>query len=436
MTRLSRLRRVVRSLALILPRGRGLAALVVRFVAFSGLLGVLFLVPVQWTLWRLGDNWSAGTLLAKTKGREYLFGSGYVQRAILNFKFDMLRLRPTAVVALGSSRVMQFRAWDFRAPPERRGRRTFYNAGAPLVGSPTTFLEFARRWPRPSPDLVLLGLDTWTMSGARQLRPFGARLEKVGLYQPARRCRRMVEEYWDRVTSQFYADQRLVWDLPRWWPLLWSGAQMDSGRLLIGAAARLSHSGFRPDGSYEYGAFASRYTGSGAVTGRVAIAGKGGVDQSLRRRVEPFAPEDHVGRGARGDLERALARLTDRGALVMIVLPPYSPYVVERIKRDVHQRAFLGELRGLLVEVARSHARVGFRDFTDPADAGCRPDEFYDAIHPSETCMARVSLKLAEDPEIRPYVDAERIRAYLGVAADPYFVFPPVRPSLDRTSGR
>jgi len=383
---------------------------------------VLFLswLPLEIFLWRLGDNWSARALLAKTDGRPYLFGSGYSQFASRGFKFDMMHQRPAEVVAIGSSRVMQFRAQAFRGDENK----SFYNAGGPLVGSPATFLEFARKMSPPYPKVVLLGIDTWSLSGNPALSGKRRLLVRWGIYDGIKGVGRWFQRLVGTSRQQFDGYHLFLRDFRRWGPLLFQAPRPTPVTDLwpVGAAARLAGLGFRNDGSYEYGHFIGK-PGPDA-----------GWEEAIRREAaaaraegrQPFGEWRGLGWGALHDLEEALDTFLQNGAKVVLVLPPYSSAVMKMYDEDPAYAGMWGAIRGGLARLAAERPGVSFRDFSRLSDAGCAPGETYDFIHPSETCMARVTLALADDPVAGPFVNADRLRAALGKGPNPYYVFPPV----------
>src|SRR5262245_51333619 len=85
------------------------------------LAGLLLLGEI--ILWRTGENWPLVRVLAEqAKGPETVFSRCLFSQQFNLYKLEALRRRRPAVVALGSSRVMEFRQFMF-APV------TFYNAG-------------------------------------------------------------------------------------------------------------------------------------------------------------------------------------------------------------------------------------------------------------------------------------------------------------------
>jgi len=114
-------------------------------------------------MYRTGDSWPVTSVIAaqeKLKGESIWGRENYSQQYNLS-KSAMIRRRNPRIVALGSSRVMEFRAFMFHPYED-----AFYNAGG-LIQTANDLAEYARqvsdgRLPRP--QAVIVGIDPWWLS--------------------------------------------------------------------------------------------------------------------------------------------------------------------------------------------------------------------------------------------------------------------------------
>mgnify|MGYP000158713286 FL=1 len=132
------------------------AAFLKRFFALLlGLVLAACLLVVPYTCWWLhssGDLAVERAVKNQAAGRFALFGSG-VSQDFVDYKLQLYAAVKPQVVALGSSRVMQFRGAYFRRP--------FLNVGGTAGNLPVlrSTLDAMLRLHRP--EAVILGLDFW-----------------------------------------------------------------------------------------------------------------------------------------------------------------------------------------------------------------------------------------------------------------------------------
>ena len=209
-------------------------------------IGFLFLLPVllvigipELLLWKSGETMTIKGVIRymEKDSRPVLFRRAFIGDNTQLLKFEMIKRNQPRIVALGSSRVMQFRGEMFDQPGEG-----FYNAGG-LVGSLSDLEEFTEvATPEILPQILILGVDFWWL------------IDDV----PDNNA---LERFIDQEDAQGWGAHRLAMlsliphlkDNPHvTWELL--GARGASQPIShIGFAAITKNSGFRKDGSFYAG---------------------------------------------------------------------------------------------------------------------------------------------------------------------------------------
>jgi hypothetical protein len=129
-------------------------------------------------LWQMRETWPLTKVIQyQSEHRETLFMRGILDQGFYAYKLRQIQEREPKILALGSSRVMEFRAQMFG---ERAAE--FYNAGGLIQNLPD--LEAFSMLPLDHEStLVLLGIDLWWFNEAIQTR---TRLEEQAHYDAAK----------------------------------------------------------------------------------------------------------------------------------------------------------------------------------------------------------------------------------------------------------
>jgi len=125
-------------------------------------LGVLFF---EIAMYRTGDSWPITRIIAaqeKLKGESLLGRENFSQQYNLS-KSEMIRRRRPRILALGSSRVMEFRGFMFHPYED-----AFYNAGGLIQGVSdlAAYTRQVKEGTLPAPQVVIVGVDPWWVSEA------------------------------------------------------------------------------------------------------------------------------------------------------------------------------------------------------------------------------------------------------------------------------
>jgi hypothetical protein len=291
-----------------------------------------------------------------------------------------LRRRPE-VLALGTSRVWQVRDGLFRDDVR------FYNAGG-AARRTEHFLRFLERIPagaEPSVIVVDLHQDYFT--------PFhdSVREDLDAEFSSPPSARKLFSANW-RTALLDLAGEKYDLHHPR---------RKEDGVRRFGLHARVNGSGFRNDGSWDYGSHLG--------------------DPSTRRiyqeEIEQGTEHFHHGREpsalALADLGRFLDEAGRRGVQVVGFLPPFDHGTYATLWS--RQEEF-GYLRDLAPSLRRLFDARGFEfyDFSDPSSFGASDAEFIDELHGSEKVYARMWLRMLEEgSRLARYSDRDALEARL-----------------------
>lgn len=288
------------------------------------------------------------------------------------------------VVALGSSRVLEFHSRMFTQP--------FYNLGR-AMNDLTDAQEVLKRMERNgAPDLVLLGLDYWLFSPGYRPLPESLASPAVDAADPV----------------QLFRLVGAVWKNPELALNPWALLTADTA-CPIGVAAKRYRAGFGADGFYYYGDRVLRPQGSVEdyqFRDSLARARHG------TRRFEHGDEPDPARIEALAAIVRALEA---RGAKVIVFAPPVAPRVAQEMA-DSGRYGYVSKSWSALMERG-----VRVHDFHDPASLNLQDCEFIDGFHAGDAAFGRLLQALAvREPMLRPYVDSaelERLSAITGRAA-------------------
>ncbi len=313
------------------------------------------------------------------------------------FKVISANQRGASVVALGSSRILQFRAGFLTRQPE-----AFYNAAGPGWTLDEVVNVFDAL--DPPPAVLLLALDPpW----------FNAAYDAP-----------VIPRAHDDFTQLFVVNGAFLHDLLNGVPFDRPGfaladyaARRGAGHPALGLRAMRDGHAFRADGSELYGDF--------------LVAGWLNMDAArethrvwLRDGREMYTPGDAPDPAALAALDALLGRARARGVTVIGFLPSYMP----SLWREYVSDARMGYVRALPAALEGVFSAHGFRvfDFSDGALLDTPDAEFFDGWHASERSNARLFAALVEAlPDVLgAYADADALRAAADSAPNVWQVFP------------
>jgi len=330
------------------------------------------------------------------------FGLAY-SNPIEAYKLRLLLVRQPRVVALGTSRVMQFRQQLFQ-PPE-----SFYNAGG-IIARVEHLNPVLARIPRAQqPDVLIVGLDQYFFNPRwTDMAQINWDAQLDGTRNPD--AFKIFTANWRQVYADAFAGKFSLLDvLPN--ATTWS---------YFGLNARVRNRAFRFDGSHAPG------NGSDPLLDRSA------EDYEYRdtlRRIEAGSDRFKYAQALSADalqaLDRFLSAARARGIHVVGFLPPYAHTIYAKMMAMGDDYAYMKKLPLTLQPMFEQYGFT-FYDFSDIASVGASDAETLDGFHGTETAYLRLFLQMIDrDPILKRYAaDQDWLRAELRQAA-PQELFAP-----------
>ena len=372
------------------------AAFLKRFFALLlGLVLAACLLVVPYTCWWLhssGDLAVERAVKNQAAGRFALFGSG-VSQDFVDYKLQLYAAVKPQVVALGSSRVMQFRGAYFRRP--------FLNVGGTAGNLPVlrSTLDAMLRLHRP--EAVILGLDFWWFMPRWNPDPFKEEPPTSGSYGYNLDS---LKKPWTWLLEGKISWRDLLGPvLPR----SLGGFRDDR----YGIMAQQTDDGFGSDGSWYY---------TGEITGQKRPFDYRFEDtlKQVRYGIKAFAPSPplkdsrDVGGISTAHLDafaEIYCRLKARGIATYVFIAPLSITALDALRAREEDYPHLFRLRDALL--ARG---IEVMDFTDPRTFAATDCEFVDGFHGGEVVYARILRDMADRwSSLLAYVDMDKINAVI-----------------------
>jgi hypothetical protein len=359
----------------------------------------LVLVGAACGVWlRVGEFVTAAQAVqAQSSDRQVLFGQAYSNRTRA-YKWHAVRLRRPEVLALGSSRVLQFRSEAFSS--------RFFNAGgnADCLEDLGAFLFDLPEDARPAQ--VIVGLDQWWFNGTYTAP--GCRSDQA-TESPALSAftGAWLDTWWDALAGKFTLADVLA-------------APRVDGESRIGLNAWLNRNGFRNDGSYLYGGI----IGDPENPAKNADYRFLGTIARIRAGAARFTPGRSVDDGRVSVFREFLRQCRARRIHVTAFLPPFPRAVLNAMHGFRGRFDYMEALPSRLGRVAAEEG-VFLGDMTDLAALGFSDLEAIDGYHCSEKAYLAVLIRLAQsDPTLASHVnDPKALAERLAQARGRFVVF-------------
>lgn len=344
-----------------------------RFGARLGLFLLLVAVVIGFSvvsLYKAGEIRPFSSYIHPLKqGQLFELGYSYVDKA---YKFHMTDevMRPQ-VLALGSSRIMQVR--HSIVSPEY----SFYNAGGAIqkVRELPMFLNKLH----DSPKLILMNLDQWWFNRAyiNDDQPFDSSVYDGPEIDLLKLGRLVCDFYTDLVKGKINLVKVFSSDN-------------------IGLNAICNDNGFTADGTPNSG-------------DRVIIPEEQDdynfkdVLERIRLGNNRFQYGEQADSTQIRDLEDFLSQCVARHIKVVGFLPPFAPFVYQRMQ-ETGKYGYMSQLYKMLLPVFDKFEGCSFYDFTDVTDTGAHNYDFYDGFHGSELIYNGIIRQMVrQDSTLAPF---------------------------------
>jgi hypothetical protein len=339
----------------------------IRFILIV-LLPVLLLLPAglaNWAFLKAAGELTPIEQVAEIQQRDGgLYGTA-LHPNVYPYKLELYAARKPEIVAIGSSRVLQFRQSHFNRSFANLGRTINYPAEA--VKLVQDMLTIA------TPDLVLFGIDHYwlnpaykTASDFRTHNLRGGSMTPDALMTPFR---------WlldGKVGPDTYR-AFLAGEVPR----------ATNGEPLIGIQAIQDGAGFGADGAWHYDHY---------VFGRKPSDDPGFRD-TLRRIASgsaQFRHGENIDMNRLAELRQAIHLLEDAGARVITFVPPMATRIGDEMTARGADYGYADAARAALRALGTEH-----HDILDASRLGATECEFVDGFHGGDVVAARMLKEMA-----------------------------------------
>ncbi|MEI7802867.1 MAG: hypothetical protein WCI97_09505 [Bacteroidota bacterium] len=376
---------------------RDLEKFIPRFIRFVFPYSVVAIFTVI-VFYKSGEIfWVNRTLQAQTIERKnFICGTAYTNLPNY-FRWAAVENCKPKVIALGSSRVLQFRSGFFK------DSISFYTTGGVFhrIGQLRAFLESIPE--ENLPKAIILGLDQWW---------FNSRYDSA-MTKPNDLIFNQFS--WTQNFEGLQSWQKFYLD---WWngKIKWSKLQNEnhSGVEWLGISARMQGLGYRKDGSRAYGNIIS----GGTMSSRIKTA----ID-SVRTNNGLFRWTTEPDKNAINELRTLLRFCKKHNITVTGFLPPIHYRVLNEMQKQPEHFSNFFLLYNLLYPIFRENSFYVY-DFTVPENYGSSDAEMVDAVHGSEKSFLRLQIQLLrKEGYLSQYSDSVYLKIRLDSAKGNFNVF-------------
>ena len=352
--------------------------------------GLVVLIPYAWWfIAKSGDVDLQGVVREQAAGRFAIFGSG-VSQDFVDYKLTLYSAVKPDIIALGSSRVMQFRGKYFT--------KKFLNIGGTAGNLAVLRSTIEAMLKVHTPETVILGLDFWWFTQKWEADPFKEVPPTSGTYAYT----------FDVLKSpyQWLLEGKLT--ARQFFAPLTGGFE----KHLYGIMAQKTGDGFATDGSWYYTA---------DVTGQQHPFDYKFQDtlKQVRYGIKAFAPAPEIPVAHVDALAEILCKLHSRGVRTYIFISPLSQAVYDLMREREKDYPQTFQLEQVL-----SARDIEVQNYINPQTLKSTDCEFVDGFHGGDVTYARILRDMADKyPSLVQHVDIlkldEDIHYYNGFAMVP-----------------
>lgn len=284
---------------------------------------------------------------AQRNNQSILLGLGYNEQTPY-YKLSNANYYKAEVIALGTSRVMQFKKEFFKS--------NFYNCGGAVGGNYNEYINFLKNLTY-KPKVILLGLDQWVFNDAWNQ----SCKEYTGFIKIEQEKR-----------NKAVMLKKIVKD---WKHKKWKLSDLDMYPNNIGFNGRIKDAGFMADGSYYYGDVYRNPQGQKDYLFKDTyvriMKGNGRFEWGM-----------HIDTDTMKQLRSLLAYCSDNQIRVVGILPPFAPSVYGKMKATGNY-GYLDEIEPACRKLFDGYGCELF-DYTDITNLKGTDAYFVDGFHGSD----------------------------------------------------
>lgn len=309
-----------------------------------------------------------------SKNDSFLFGLAYSNQDKY-FKNKLVINSKPDIIALGTSRVMQFRNYFFS------NNSNFVNAGGG-VSILKEFLPFLKKIdPHITPKVIIISLDQYFFNDNWNNKHKFSELDyDKSLNIPPSPISIFLSSYsqiiQDLYNDKIELDKLFKSDKPK----------------PIGMTAIMKSDGFRPDGSYRY---------KSKITSKEKWSDYQFKDtfKRIEHGTSRFEYGNSVSQSGLNDLDLLLAYCKNKKIYVIGFLPPYAPEIIKKLRDKGSSYEYLWRIDHDVSPIFKKYS-YGFFDFTDMSGFDSKDSEFIDGFHGSEVTYAKLFLEMANKDQV------------------------------------
>ncbi len=369
-----------------------------KITVFSAPLLILFLIPAFF-LRMSGENYQDIDDVVKNE-KTYLIGYAYNEENYRYLKFKELENRKSLpIIALGSSRILQFRDKMFTKP--------FYNAGY-TVSSLSNFVPFIKaNFKDKQPKVLLINLDQWMFNEDwDDLADYGLITKP---WEPDFRKNASIQtlfNVWSDLAKGKYGFKTV-------------SKNQNATVTKIGLNALVNNKGFRKDGSIYYGDQIDKLIANDSTANDYQYS------QTYSRIAEGtnrFEYGNRINPKAMHALNDLLLFCKNKGIYVVAFLPPFADNVHLRLR----QSKKYSYMDSIYAESNTLFKEFGFElwDLSHLDKYGSSDSETIDGFHGGEVTYLKMLLYMAENGSVlQHYTNIDALKHDLDNRKNNYQVY-------------
>ena len=313
-------------------------------------------------------------------------------------KYGIVKAARPDILAIGSSRVMQFRKAFFK-------NASFYTMGG-LVNSIGDLQHVCQEVIKIYTPQIIIIEASWDWLNPNCLH----KMQETPLLEGNGMGKRIY--LYKHLCAEFVKNKKIREQVlrPRVEPVDTIG-----NRPTIGLMAAAEFRGFREDGSFQYG---DRILEPKSVAERLAD-----THERIKNGNRRFERADKVDQNELAKLKYLIHEVKMNGCHVIVILPPLPNEIYQTLMDSTGHSAFMRQYEQGVREVCE-YENVSFLDCSNMAWLGATDEEALDGFHGSERTYGRIVLRLLEDKNCAPYINETYIRQRMEESESPIHIVP------------
>lgn len=357
-----------------------------------------YVVAAETMLYRLNESQvGSSSAIHMQIDHNALYGSA-ITGDVSFLKYGVAAERTPDIIALGTSRTMQFREDFFQGA-------TFYTFGG--IGDSVDAMRdiFERMSLNNTPKIVILGVD-WDWLNPNY--PHGLPENALDSNNVLNRRMYLYKFLFREVCKNPKIRTQLLH--PKY-----DEVDAIGKHPTIGLSAGVNYDGFRKDGSYQYGECILHLN---SIEERLAD-----TYQRIEKGERRFEAADHIDVSELVKLEALINHMHQRGCHVIVFLPPFPDQVYQTLLASDRHGEFMRQFEDAVKELCAAQ-NIPFFNFSNMAWLGASDAEAIDGFHGSERTYGRIVLNFQKDDVLAPYINATYIQNCLRESNHPFQIIP------------